>query len=353
MKNVFGLIVVVAFLIGCSSEQNPSGSDEHENDTLKVVDVQAAIDTVVSYGDYPDLPSQVKALMSDNSFRSIPIEWNTCLDPTTPGKYRVAGYYNIKKEKDNGNLDSIIRNIEVRDTEFQLSKSDILKKYLCQDYIDTGVFWGAVINKDSMTYHEQYIDKIQYIFRIIESEEERLQFQRYAKCFAGADFDICSNNVQEGQIELVILFIYRYKTIKADGLLHFNSREADSLYKYAPEIFKMLYGKMYSCEGTLGRFSYAEWILEPKSILMDSVEMNLDNLKKSLDLGSNKMVDLSAFYTPYARNSCSLPFDFFNFFFFDKTIRHYYDYFKNVVDSCKTTEDYFILNPKYRSFYPE
>jgi hypothetical protein len=149
------------------------------------------------------------------------------------------------------------------------------------------------------------------------------------------------------------MLVYRYKTYLLNDKLKFYQTFSDSLYKSNTDVFKQLYGNDYIQQQTLCRYHASEMDLIPGSMPEKDLSAEIIKIKNSLSLSSTNKMDLGKFSNPSGssyQSSLSVSTDW-NPWFFSKSTKQVYNDFKNTIDSCMTTCDYFASSPIYKSYW--
>lgn len=347
MFNKVIISVAISFLIAsCNSPLKPGTNEEKP---LRIVTLPTIKDTIINYGCYPVLPPVLNVVLDDNSQRQLYVNWFLPINPVLPGTYYATSHLAISEQ---GILDdSVTFSVTVKNTDSTLTIDRNAGRYLGDGYDTAYHFVGAAINPDSMAIYEKPINQFQYIYRVIETEKDRQKFCENLDDFLGFQANVATTPLAEGQIEIVSVFYYRYKTYFLQGNLKFLTRFADSLYQANRELFSIYYGKMYSQQATLFRYSMCDMIVYPNGLQKQDLSSAISHILETMILTSTKLMDLSKFTLKYASAQSSFQLSSgLRPWFGLKSTNQYFMGFKSEVDSTLTTREYNTGNKIYKNY---
>jgi len=371
MRTLFVILFsAVIILFNCTNSSNPLKQQDDNSYSVQTVN-----DTIISYGSYPDLPNRLNVRVNNKIIKQVNVDWDHSINIVIPGTYIAVGRYSLAEF--GGENDSIFVRITISPCD-SIERTDTLPSSLGYGYDTAGKLMGVPLLPEDMTVHEKPINNIQYIYKVIQTEESRILFKKNIDSFLGFSPNICNDPLQSGKIKIVTGFIFRYNSQILDGDLVFSSKLSDSLYRANPDEFKSLWGSLFSQQVTLCRFYLCEDDLTPESLTAKELSDEILNLDNSLSLQSTTKIDLSNFSlqsttkidlsnfslqstTKFDLSKFSLPNDtsistlpgrpFTTPWYYTKSPNQFYNEFKNAIDSCMSINEYYESYNIRKSFY--
>lgn len=337
-KKMFFSLTISLLFANCNSPVKPVIHEEissREEKNLRIVSFQTVNDTTIKYGTYPNLPEVLNVGLNDSSKIQLPVYWDLSINPSIPGTYYAKSHVAISGQ--NIQDDSLNVAITVENTDSVRTLDKKAGSYLGGGYDSSQFLVGAAINTDSMEIFEKPINQFQYIYRVIETEKDRQKFCANLDTFLGFRSGLATTPLKDGQIEIVSVFYYRYKTYLLHGDLKF-SRYADSLYHVDHELFNQGYGKMYCQQATLCKYSACDMIVEPDSLTQQEISAKLSKILEALSQTSTKLMDLDKLTIRSINIQSSFLHSLgFSNWFGVKSTNQYFKDFKSEVDSTSTS----------------
>jgi hypothetical protein len=332
--------LAILLLAYCTNSVEP---DISEKSVLSVVSIESPQDTVVSYGSYPDLSTTVLATLSDSSIVPLTINWTASINPVVPMTYTASARLNYPLY---GIFDSILTTkVVVQNMDSLLSADTSAYTYLGGGYDSLGMFVGQGINPKAMPVYEKPIHAFQYFCRVIENETDRQAAKTTIYAFLGFSSGYCSTPLQAGNIAIVTIFLYRFKTYCLEGPLKFDGPYRDSLYHANIKDFKNIYGQAYAQQVTPCIFKASEMVLTAHNLNTNDLNAKMARIREDLKLSSDTLIDIADF----GINSSSTSSSFIGNYesgpwFFAKSTKDAFADFQDIVQENMKGFSFYISN---------